>query len=66
MEEDDKSLAQQIADGEICAFCMMPFEKDTGIPCACDECWEEGCGYEKSWVNLLQWDDEKPETQAKI
>lgn len=41
-------MADQIIDGEICAFCMMPFEYELGYPAACAECWEKDCGYEKA------------------
>ena len=52
--------ADQIINGECCAFCMTPFiDKKTikdktptiyehGYPVACKDCWEPGCGYQKA------------------
>jgi hypothetical protein len=42
------SIASDIIDGEICAFCLLPFAEPQGFPCACADCWEANCGYEKS------------------
>lgn len=54
-------IADDIIAGVCCALCGQYFEDpdnpDTlyehGYPVACNECWEEGCGYEKAIANTL-------------
>ncbi len=53
MDDDDDSIADQIINGECCALCMSYFEEEVGYPCACEECWEEGCGYQKSTEDVI-------------
>lgn len=46
-------IADAIIEGEICAFCNIPFAEDHGYPVACDECWEPDCGYQKATNNRI-------------
>ena len=34
------SIADEIVNGEICSFCMMPHDKEVGYPCLCAECYD--------------------------
>lgn len=47
-------MADDIIDGACCALCGQYFVTQSaeeiyehGYPVACNECYEEGCGYEK-------------------
>lgn len=46
-------IADQIIDGEICAFCTQYFKIEHGYPVACKECWEKDCGYQKATEDLI-------------
>ena len=52
-------IADDMIEGRCCALCGQYFSKDGetlhehGYPVACKECWEPGCGYEKTEVDTL-------------
>jgi hypothetical protein len=35
------SIASQIIEGEICAYCTMPFTQTHGYPAVCLGCWDD-------------------------
>jgi len=41
-------IADGMVDGDLCAICAMPFEKEHGYPVACRDCWTKDCGYQKA------------------
>jgi hypothetical protein len=46
-------ISDMIIDGEICAFCTQSFTQAHGYPCACKDCWEPDCGYQKATYELI-------------
>ena len=38
------SIASEIANGEICARCLMPFVKEHGHPVVCRDCFGAAIG----------------------
>lgn len=51
-------ISDAIINGEICAFCMLPFiykgsSYEHGYPVACKDCWEPDCGYEKATADTI-------------
>ena len=41
-------IADDIIDGNCCALCGVYFEKSHGYPVACEDCYDEDCGYPKA------------------
>lgn len=41
-DDDDRSIADQIVDGEVCEICTFPFKVDFGYPMTCIECGGKG------------------------
>jgi hypothetical protein len=55
-------ITEDMIDGVCCVLCgqyfIDPEDSKTlyehGHPVACDDCWEEDCGYEKAVVKTLK------------
>lgn len=53
------SLGSEIANGEFCARCLMPFVKAHGHPVVCRDCWPDHGPYEQRATHRLitaAWD----------
>lgn len=46
-------IADDMVDGNCCALCGVYFIRSNGCPAVCDDCFEEGCGYEESTWNKI-------------
>lgn len=41
-------IAEDMIEGFCCSLCSVYFAEEHGYPVACNECWENNCGFERA------------------